>query len=194
VQSTVFARTALASTFDPTSGVEVTGETTTIPSSTVFRSIGYKSIPLDGFSEASIPFDARLGIVQNDGLGRVLRAVTEDSQGGVPTAKPFPGLYCSGWVKRGPTGVIASTMDDAFSTGDSIIRDWLSGAPFLGDATSSKRYGWERVKAESGPLTSRVVDWRDWRQIDNAERQRGQTAGKEREKFLSIPEMLAMLG
>jgi adrenodoxin-NADP+ reductase len=38
------------------------------------------------------------------------------------------------------------------------------------------------------------VDWRDWRQIDNAERQRGQTAGKEREKFLSIPEMLAMLG
>ena len=40
----------------------------------------------------------------------------------------FPGLYCSGWVKRGPVGVIVSTMTDAFETGASIIEDLESGA------------------------------------------------------------------
>ena len=40
----------------------------------------------------------------------------------------FPGLYCSGWVKRGPVGVIVSTMTDAFETGASIIEDLKSGA------------------------------------------------------------------
>lgn len=32
-------------------------------------------------------------------------------------------LYCSGWVKRGPVGVIVSTMNDGFETGKSIIQD-----------------------------------------------------------------------
>jgi len=33
------------------------------------------------------------------------------------------GLYCSGWIKTGPVGVIASTMTAAFETSASILAD-----------------------------------------------------------------------
>jgi len=40
----------------------------------------------------------------------------------------FPaGLYCSGWVKNGPVGVIATTMNDAFHTGQLVVQDLKSG-------------------------------------------------------------------
>lgn len=37
------------------------------------------------------------------------------------------GLYCSGWVKRGPTGVIATTMNDSFETARILLKDVDSG-------------------------------------------------------------------
>ena len=40
----------------------------------------------------------------------------------------LPGLYCSGWVKRGPTGVIATTMNDSFDTARTLLQDLDSGA------------------------------------------------------------------
>ena len=39
----------------------------------------------------------------------------------------FAGLYCSGWVKRGPIGVIVSTMNDAFETGKMVLDDLATG-------------------------------------------------------------------
>ena len=36
-------------------------------------------------------------------------------------------LYCSGWVKRGPVGVILTTMNDAFETADNIAADIDTG-------------------------------------------------------------------
>ena len=39
----------------------------------------------------------------------------------------FVGLYCSGWVKRGPTGVIVNTMNDAFATASCILKDFSEG-------------------------------------------------------------------
>lgn len=40
---------------------------------------------------------------------------------------PLAGLYCSGWVKRGPTGVIATTMTDSFLTGQMLLQDLKAG-------------------------------------------------------------------
>lgn len=74
-------------------------------------SLGYKSTPLEG-----APFDAKRCVVPNQG-GVV---VEEQQQGGAR-------MYCSGWVKRGPTGVILSTMNDAFETADSIAHDLADG-------------------------------------------------------------------
>ena len=73
-------------------------------STVAFRSIGYKSEPLPGLSTLGIPFDVQRGIISNQ-FGRVAAAM---DNGGVNL--PLPGLYVAGWVKRGPTGVIASTM------------------------------------------------------------------------------------
>ncbi|TRX98320.1 hypothetical protein FHL15_000965 [Xylaria flabelliformis] len=183
VQSTTFERTSLSLPFDPTSSVQSTGEKLQIPSSVVFRSIGYKSAALPGFTEAGILFDDRKGIIQNDGFGRVLQAAGD----GMETTT-LPGVYCAGWVKRGPTGVIASTMEDAFSTGDAIAADWTAESPFL---NSGESHGWEGLRTEVDRDKCRVIQWDDWKKIDRAERERGLLVGKEREKFTSTDEMLA---
>ncbi|KPM35565.1 NADPH:adrenodoxin oxidoreductase, mitochondrial [Neonectria ditissima] len=193
VASTQFDVTKLDSPFDPQSTVKPTGETVVLPSDIVFRSVGYRSVPLPGFDDAGIQFDNRRGVVCNDGLGRVTRLVSSNYAEGVQNQN-VPGAYCAGWVKTGPTGVIASTMQDAFITGDAIIEDWLSGAPFLSTAPENFRGGWDAVKAETDSSAGRAVAWDDWRKIDQAERQRGQESGKQREKFTSTAEMLAVLG
>lgn len=43
------------------------------------------------------------------------------------TSSFFPGLYCSGWLKTGPTGVIATTMNNSFDTARSLLDDMDSG-------------------------------------------------------------------
>lgn len=192
VASTTFERTILSSPFDHSAYASGTGELMQLPSSIVFRSIGYKSLALDGFSEMGIPFDERRGIIQNDGEGRVHREVR--TLDGAMTYSNYPGLYCAGWVKRGPTGVIASTMTDAFATADAIAQDWSSRAQFLCNGTeTSAPSGWEGVKSEIGATSGSVIQWPEWHKIDKAERERGQAAGKEREKFTSTADMLAVV-
>lgn len=193
VASTEFDVTQLSSPFDPKSSVKVTGEKVILPSDVVFRSVGYKSVSLPGFSELGIQFDERRGIISNDGLGRVTRLLSDTNAEGVVN-KRLPGVYCAGWVKRGPTGVIASTMQDAFITGDAIAEDWLSGAPFTNSSSTQSLRGWEAVKEELGSSSSRVITWHDWKRIDRAERERGQRQGKEREKFTNTKAMLDVLG
>jgi adrenodoxin-NADP+ reductase len=187
VESTTFDRTSLSSPFDPTSGVQSLGEKLEIPSSVVFRSIGYKSVALPGFAEAGILFDDRKGVIQNDGYGRVLQPASDTTKASYNT-KILPGVYCAGWVKRGPTGVIASTMEDAFMTGDAIAADWTAETAFL---NTKNTHGWEGLRTEVDKDKCRVIQWADWQKIDKAERERGLLAGKEREKFTSTAEMLA---
>ena len=194
VASTEFDVTQLLDPFDPQSRVEATEKTMILPSDVVFRSVGYKSVSLPGFREAGIQFDERRGIVNNDGFGRVTRLVSHDSVKDVSPQR-VPGLYCAGWLKRGPTGVIASTMQDAFTTGEAIAQDWLSGEPFLGSSSQSTAVdGWDGVKQELGSRATRAVSWAQWRQIDAAEKSRGQLLGKEREKFTNTTDMLAVVG
>lgn len=193
VASTEFDVTALSSPFDAQSRVQLTGETVLLPSDIVFRSVGYKSEPLPGFEEIGIQFDERRGTVTNDGLGRVTRLVSK-THAEEPEVQQVPGVYCAGWVKRGPTGVIASTMSDAFVTGDAIAADWLSGLSFISSQVSHDHRGWEGLKLEGGLSNARSVTWEDWRKIDRAERERGKIKGKEREKFTNTNDMLAVLG
>lgn len=191
--STTFKRTTLSpSPFDPNAYALPTAETLTLPSSIAFRSIGYKSTPLPEFSDINVSFDERRGIISNDGYGRVQHE--ERTRGAEMSHGSFPGLYCAGWVKTGPTGVIASTMENAFATADAIIEDWVSRTPFLN--VDRKVHGWEGVKSEvlrSGD-EKRVVDWQGWRRIDEAERERGRETGRSREKFTRTEEMLNVLG
>ena len=104
--------------YEKTAQVVSSDETSYVDTSLAFRSIGYQSIPIPGLVEhLNVHFNKRVGIIPHDGFGRAFSA----------EAQVVPGCYCSGWVKNGPTGVIATTMDDAFASADSILEDWQLG-------------------------------------------------------------------
>lgn len=193
--STEFQRTILTSPFDPKTTLHTTADQTiTLPSSVAFRSIGYKSVSLPSFSTLGIEFDERRGVLPNDGLGRVAREVR--TTGAAMTQEHHQGLYCAGWVKRGPTGVIASTMEDAFMTGQAIVDDWRSGVKFLSfenDDDSGAHAGWDGIAAEVPKGDAKIIDWQDWQKIDQVEREKGKLKGKEREKLPTTADMLAVV-
>lgn len=188
LRSTVFTRTVLDSPYDPVSRQRPTAETVEIPSDIVFKSTGYKSLPLEGFDDLGLSFDLSRGVISNDIAGRA-------TSGPELGFRPVPGVYCTGWVKRGPTGVIASTMQDAFETGDAICHDWLRGFRFLDGNEGTAKRGWEGIKCETSSLESaRAVSWDDWMILDQIEKSRGSKLGKERVKFTKVDDMLKFLG
>lgn len=132
----------------------------------VISSIGYKSLPID----PSVPFDSPKAIVPNN-MGRVQQA---------------PGLYCSGWLKTGPTGVIATTMNNSFDTARSLVEDINSG---ILDVSSAKP-GSQSISSLLEKRGVKPVTFSDWEKIDQVETRRGESSGKPREKILSVEEML----
>lgn len=179
--------------FDQRTRVVSTKDETTIEASLAFRSVGYKSAALPGLSDIGVPFDEKLGIIPNDMHGRV---ITPSAGPGNLTAGHVSGMYCAGWVKRGPTGVIASTMQDAFSSADIIAQDWEAGVLFLNDTNGENKgtkSGWEALRAAVESKGVRPLSWTDWKKIDEAERENGKAKGKRREKFQSVEEMLSVL-
>jgi adrenodoxin-NADP+ reductase len=203
-----FIHNRLADPYSPTSSLLPTPPNPShlsIPTSTLFRSIGYKSETLPNLPSTGIPFDTQKGIFPNDGTGRI---VSSPQQAHAPQEMtheygvPIPGLYCAGWVKRGPTGVIASTMTDAFITAEAIARDWRERQS-SGQEVIDKRFigsdesrGFEGVQelAKEAKIDLRPVSWKDWEKIDAVEKQRGRmNGGKPREKLASVEEMLKVL-
>ncbi|KAF2430058.1 NADPH:adrenodoxin oxidoreductase [Tothia fuscella] len=183
---------------DPTTKFEASATVSTddqspkpiiLPASMAFRSIGYKSEPLPGLSDLHIPFNTATGTIPN-ALGRV----TLESTPGVLENSPLPGIYAAGWVKRGPTGVIASTMEDAFATAESIVKDLESGQSMLNyENGGSTGLGWEGIEQIVHGKGVRRTSWEDWRRIDEVEKERGWKLGKEREKITDVGEMLRIV-
>ncbi|KAI4892466.1 hypothetical protein NFI96_012576 [Prochilodus magdalenae] len=145
-----------------------TGETEDLECGMIISSIGYKSLPLD----PCVPFDPRNAIVPNK-MGRV---------------QDTAGLYCSGWVKRGPTGVIATTMNDSFDTARMLLKDLDSGILDL----SVKKPGGSEITALLRERGGRTVSFSEYEKINLEEVRRGIALGKPREKLLDVREMLAV--
>ena len=81
-----------------------------LPLELVFRSVGYRGVALPG-----VPFYDKWGTIPNQ-KGRVL-------DGDPGSGTPVPGLYVSGWIKRGPSGVIGTNKPDAVETAASMLED-----------------------------------------------------------------------
>lgn len=176
VQNELVPPSSAASTTDPSGFVaRATSSETVSPTSVVFKSVGYRSIGLPG-----LPFDEKRGLIPNES-GRVLETST-DPRG----SATIPGLYTSGWLARGPTGVIATTMFDAFATADVIAAD-LAALP---DGKEKRNSAGDEFLIERWRGGKRVVSWEDWERIDRVERERGKEMGKLREKITSVEEML----
>jgi adrenodoxin-NADP+ reductase len=105
----------------------------------------------------------------------------------------IPGLYASGWLKRGPIGVIATTMADAYQTADTIISDWTRGEPMLNNPEETPKTGSKAILETLSARGHRTVSYKDWKKIEQKEFERGAKVGKPREKFLTVAEMLKAL-
>lgn len=144
----------------------LTGKEEVVPCGLVISSIGYKSLPID----PSLPFDSSRAVIPNH-MGRVSQTT---------------GLYVSGWLKTGPTGVIATTMNSSFDTARSLLDDLSSGAV---DVTA-ERPGSVSIRALLTLRGLKPVTFSDWEKIDHVETRRGEALGRPREKLLTVKEML----
>jgi len=144
-----------------------------LPVGLVFRSVGYHGVAIPG-----LPFDDRRGVVPNK-AGRVL---DPESQTAVP------GVYVSGWIKRGPTGVIGTNKPDAAETVATMVTDACNGdllSPEHGGADAARRMVEQRQPD--------FVSYDDWVRLNAIESERGKALGRPRVKFTSISEALAAL-
>jgi ferredoxin/flavodoxin---NADP+ reductase len=145
---------------------EPTDERETIPCGIVFRSVGYLGVELPG-----VPFDER-------------RATIPNESGRVPEA---PGVYCAGWIKRGPSGVIGTNKKDATETIELLLEDARAGRLRRGDPTAT-------AETVEELLSERGIDhvtYAGWEAIDAEERGRGEPQGRPRVKLVTWHELRA---
>ncbi|KIR36596.1 ferredoxin-NADP+ reductase [Cryptococcus deuterogattii MMRL2647] len=165
-----------------------TGETVRTSADMVIESVGYRSEPLTGPGhEWDLPFDIARGRVSNFN-GRV----TAEEGGFVP------GVYAAGWAARGPVGVIATTMNDAYALASTILDDIYAPTSSSPAACmlNSRPYAGIPEKVQNAAKDGKVVvDLAAWAKIDKAEVERAKRMGrtKEREKFRRVEDMLAVL-
>jgi ferredoxin--NADP+ reductase len=122
-----------------------------------------------------VPFDDHRGVIPNDG-GRVL---TE------PAGAPVAGLYCVGWIKRGPTGVIGTNKKDAHETVDVLLEDLAAGR--LPQPADPDPAGVAALVAER---KADHVTYTGWEAIDAVEKSLGEPQGRPRVKLCSRDELL----
>lgn len=154
---------------DGTGNVKPTGEFREFPIQALYRAVGYFGSEL-----SEVPFDEKAGVIPND-KGRVL-----DLDG-----KHIQGVYATGWIKRGPVGLIGHTKSDAIETIAQIIEDksnwWTPDSPSEDSITDL--------------LTSRNIDyvgWPEWLRIDAEEKRLGESQERERIKLVEREDFLAV--
>ncbi|WEH13023.1 FAD-dependent oxidoreductase [Streptomyces sp. VNUA24] len=149
-------------THDGPDGASVgTGELDTLRVGAVLRAVGYRGLPLD-----TVPFDETRGVVPND-RGRVL-----DAKGAL-----CPGEYVTGWLKRGPSGVIGTNKLDSAETVALLVDD-------LDRLPDRRLLDLEAMLIRRGV---RPVGLSGWARIDSAERELGASRGRDRTKIADWP-------
>lgn len=145
------------------------GMRSTLDCGLFFRSVGYKGIPIPG-----VPFDERRGIFPNRD-GRIIERETIEV-----------GLYATGWIKRGPSGIIGTNRADSVATVQSLMSD----LDRFGKMPKPGASGLQQLLDVRGV---RRVSYADWLVIDREEVTLGAARGKPREKFTRREEMLAAI-
>lgn len=174
VSAVRFEKTALRGVGSGKQVAVGTGEYEDLSCGIVLKSIGYRSVPVDG-----LPFDHHQGVVPNK-RGRVL---TDTSGCLVET-----GLYVCGWLKRGPTGIVATNLYCADETVGSISEDLEKGV--IAASSSLLNPGRKGLLQLLDNKNVEVVPFSGWERIDSKEKMLGSLQNKPREKLVSWEELL----
>ncbi|MCS0638184.1 FAD-dependent oxidoreductase [Streptomyces sp. LP05-1] len=153
---------------DGTGNVKGTGEFTTWDIGAVYRAVGYLSEELP-----KLPWDATSGTVPHE-AGRVV-------EGG----EHLRSTYVTGWIKRGPVGLIGHTKGDANETVACLLEDHREGrlhAPQAPGEDAIVRH----LEARGVAYTT----WDGWYRLDAAERALGEPHGRERIKIVEREAMV----
>jgi ferredoxin--NADP+ reductase len=155
---------------DDEGGVVGTGEMREVAIQQLYRAVGYFGSPLPG-----VPFDDRHGVIPNH-EGQVLHPENNER---------VPGVYATGWIKRGPVGLIGHTKSDAMETVRHLINDqgswWHPADP--------------SEEAIPALLAERGVAWTDlegWHRLDEHEIALGAPHERARIKVVPRDEMVAV--
>ncbi|MDO5722948.1 MAG: FAD-dependent oxidoreductase [Flaviflexus sp.] len=154
--------------------VKGTGTYIDYPVQAVYRAIGYFSSPVPG-----VPFDDVRGIVPNEG-GRVI----------APGGDHIPGLYATGWIKRGPVGLIGSTKSDAQETIGHLVEDAQAGK--LHAAGPDAGVGHDKMIELLDARGIRYTTWHGWELLEDYEKALGEPHGRERIKVVERETMTAI--
>ncbi|MEO9461123.1 MAG: FAD-dependent oxidoreductase [Marinomonas sp.] len=141
----------------------------TIETGLVLRCVGYR-----GAAVLGLPFDDARCTIPNE-HGRVIDPNAASS-----------GVYVTGWIKRGPKGVIGTNKKCALETVHCLLEDAKAGRL---ERSAPEIEGLEAL------LKQRKSDWvatDDWRRIDMAERTNGADQERPRVKISSWNELLQM--
>lgn len=172
VRAVRIVRNELSAAPDGTLRARATGHEELIPAGLVFRSVGYHGVALPG-----LPFDAGRGVIPNE-KGRILSAA----------GQVLPGLYASGWIKRGPVGVIGTNKTDAAESVRSMVEDLTRG--ILLQPEQPELGALERRLQERAV---RFISYADWQRVDAQEVARGKPCGRPRIKFIRYEDFAAAL-
>ncbi|MFF9863969.1 MULTISPECIES: FAD-dependent oxidoreductase [unclassified Streptomyces] len=153
---------------DGTGNVKGTGEFTTWDVQAVYRAVGYLSDELP-----KLPWDTASGTVPDEG-GRVMEG-----------DEPMPSTYVTGWIRRGPIGLIGHTKGDANETVANLLEDHREGRLLTPDAPGEDAVV-DFLRGKGVEYTT----WEGWYRLDAAERALGEAEGRERVKIVEREGML----
>ncbi|MEU9298388.1 FAD-dependent oxidoreductase [Streptomyces sp. NPDC012693] len=158
---------------DGTGNVKGTGATTDWDVQAVYRAVGYLSDELP-----KLPWDTTTGTVPDEG-GRVIEE----------TGEHMASTYVTGWIRRGPVGLIGHTKGDANETVKNLLEDFAHGRLLTPDAPEE-----DAVVSflEGKGLT--YTTWEGWYALDAAEKALGEPQGRERVKIVEREDMLRASG
>lgn len=158
---------------DGTGNVRGTGKFNDWDVQAVYRAVGYLSQNI-----AKLPFDDQAGTVPNE-AGRV---IADDTAEGHDRFMPY--TYVTGWIKRGPVGLIGHTKGDANETVANLLEDHAAGrlnTPGEPDPDAVVKF----IEEKELPYTT----WQGWYRLDAYERSLGETEGRERVKVVEREDM-----
>jgi ferredoxin--NADP+ reductase len=158
---------------DGTGNVKGTGTYTDWEVDAVYRAVGYLSDKLP-----KLPWDIESGTVPDQG-GRVIEEGGDHLQS----------VYVTGWIRRGPVGLIGHTKGDANETVANLLDDFAHER--LHTPVSP---GPEAVDAFLAERGVRFTTWEGWYKLDAAERALGEPQGRERVKIVEREDMLRESG